>query len=50
MTTKAARNFLDRLKIAAARAGGIDELAKAAGIARRTFGNYLSGRNEPKRT
>ena len=49
MTTKAARNFLDRLKIAAARAGGIDELAKAAGIARRTFGNYLSGRNEPKR-
>jgi len=49
VTAKAARNFLDRLKIAAVRAGGIDELAQAAGIARRTFGNYLSGRNEPKR-
>jgi phage repressor protein C with HTH and peptisase S24 domain len=49
VTAKAARSFLDRLKIAAARAGGIDELAQAAGIARRTFGNYLSGRNEPKR-
>lgn len=49
MNAKAAQNFRDRLKIAAGRAGGVDELAKAAGIARRTFGNYLSGRNEPKR-
>ncbi len=49
MNAKVAHNFLDRLKIAAGRAGGVDELAKAAGIARRTFGNYLSGRNEPKR-
>ncbi len=37
-----------RLKIAAKEAGGADQLADKSGIARRTLGNYLSGRNEPK--
>lgn len=44
-----ARSFLDRLKLAATRAGGPDALAKLSKVPRRTLGNYLAGRNEPKR-
>lgn len=42
-------DFIDRLKTAAKRAGGMDELARLAGIPRRTLGNYVAGRTEPKR-
>ncbi|MEP9351666.1 helix-turn-helix transcriptional regulator [Xanthobacter sp. KR7-225] len=38
----------ERLRIAARRAGGIDALAELTGTPRRTLGNYLAGRNEPK--
>jgi transcriptional regulator with XRE-family HTH domain len=38
----------ERLRIAAKRAGGIDALAELTGTPRRTLGNYLAGRNEPK--
>ncbi len=37
-----------RLRYAAQKVGGPDELARLAKIARRTLGNYLAGRNEPK--
>jgi transcriptional regulator with XRE-family HTH domain len=48
MNSESVFSLNDRLKIAAERAGGPDILAKKAHIARRTLGNYLSGRNEPK--
>lgn len=37
-----------RLKEVAREVGGVDELARLTGTARRTLGNYISGRNEPK--
>lgn len=38
----------DRLRVASSRVGGPESLAQMAGIPRRTLGNYLAGRNEPK--
>ena len=40
--------LLQRLKEAAKLVGGPDALARKTGIARRTLGNYMAGRNEPK--
>lgn len=37
-----------RIKEAARLAGGGDALAQKTGLPRRTLGNYLAGRNEPK--
>lgn len=45
---KDARTLTDRLNIAKTLIGGPDALSKKSGIPRRTLGNYLSGRNEPK--
>jgi phage repressor protein C with HTH and peptisase S24 domain len=49
LSQPSAQSFLDRLKTAAMRAGGPDALAKLSKVPRRTLGNYLAGRNEPKR-
>lgn len=48
MNTDKELGIADRLRIIAAECGGLDELASHSGVARRTLGNYLSGRNEPK--
>lgn len=48
MSPKLTSEIAARLKQVAKRVGGPDNLAAQTGTARRTLGNYLSGRNEPK--
>lgn len=48
MSTEPEGAIQSRLRIIAKRMGGLEALAAATGTARRTLGNYLSGRNEPK--
>jgi phage repressor protein C with HTH and peptisase S24 domain len=50
MNSESPNRFLDRLKETARRAGGPDALAVKSNTPRRTLANYLSGRNDPKRT
>ncbi len=38
----------NRLKLACSQGDGVDETAKKAGIARRTFGNWLKGKGQPR--
>ena len=48
MSTEDNGGLVERLRQVAKKAGGLDALASETGIARRTLGNYLSGRNEPR--
>lgn len=48
MNSEANEALINRLRQLAKKVGGPDALARKSGIPRRTLGNYLSGRNEPK--
>lgn len=48
MSTELSKDVAHRLRTVAKRIGGLDALAVLTETPRRTLGNYLAGRNEPK--